>query len=143
MDHIGAAQEEQPIMVHVRRGDYRQGGFGLLGPRYYRNALRQLRAVGIDRPVWIFSDEPSSTPDYLLNLGRMVSSPIGAHEEMYLMSFGAANVIANSTFSWWGAWMNPDDVPVIYPKPWFRQSGEIQGLLPPWWLPEESAWVDA
>jgi hypothetical protein len=47
------------------------------------------------------------------------------------MSYAAGNVIANSTFSWWGAWMNAPRTPVIVPDPWFASGPPVDGLIPP------------
>lgn len=134
------AEADKPLMVHVRRGDYTQHEFGLLSDSYYKHALTRLRERGLTGPVWVYSDEPESIPVSLRSNARVVTSPVSAHEELVLMSYGAGNVIANSTFSWWGAWMNPADVPVVYPDPWFRAGPFIEGLIPPWWIPEAAAW---
>lgn len=52
---------------------------------------------------------------------------------MLAMSHAAAVVIANSTFSWWGAWMAAKGTPVIAPDPWFSSGPAIEGLIPPEW----------
>lgn len=134
------ADRQRPVMVHVRRGDYAASGFGLLGDSYYERALWELRALGLKGPVWVFSDEPERIPEQLRASCQVVSSPAGDAEDMVLMSHGAGNVIANSTFSWWGAWMNSSNVPVAYPTPWFRSGPPITGLTPPWWTAVESGW---
>jgi hypothetical protein len=134
------AEETQPIMVHVRRGDYVGHDFGLVGEPYYVSAIERLRVSGLSGPIWIFSDEPDKVPGGLVDAARMVASPAGAHEDLVLMSHGAGNVIANSTFSWWGAWMNPRDVPVVYPDPWFKSLPANADLVPPWWTAQKSSW---
>jgi hypothetical protein len=134
------AEAEKPLMVHVRRGDYAQQQFGLLADPYYEHALKRLREHGLTGPVWVFSDEPERIPVGLRSGARFVTSPVSAHEDLVLMSHGGGNVIANSTFSWWGAWMNPAHVPVVYPDLWFQSGPRIEGLIPPWWIPEAAAW---
>lgn len=126
------AAKERPISVHVRRGDYAKVDvFGLLGPDYYERALRSLRDHGIDGPVWLFSDEPAKARDLLPQADEVLSaSPV---EEMLAMSHAAAHVVANSTFSWWGAWMNDPGTPVVAPEPWFRSGPAVNGLIPPGW----------
>lgn len=134
------ADRQRPLMVHVRRGDYSQSGFGLLSDSYYERSLWELRALGLNGPVWVFSDEPDKIPQRLGECSQVVSSPAGAAEDMILMSHGGGNIIANSTFSWWGAWMNVNNVPVAFPTPWFRSGPPIKGLIPPWWTAVDSAW---
>lgn len=134
------AEAERPIMVHVRRGDYAYHEFGLLADAYYESALTRLRERGLAGPVWVFSDEPDRIPKGLRSQARVITSPVCAHEDLLLMSHGAGNIVANSTFGWWGAWMNPADIPVVYPDPWFRSGPTIEELCPPWWLPEAGTW---
>ena len=131
------ARRERPIAVHVRRGDYAKvDEFGLLGPAYYEPAISRLREQGIGGPLWLFSDEPDIGR---AALGRYagdaqpIVSPDGPATEMLAMSHAAAHVIANSTFSWWGAWMNDPGTPVVAPDPWFASGPEVHGLIPPSW----------
>jgi len=49
------------------------------------------------------------------------------------MDYAAGNVIANSTFSWWGVWMARPGVPVVAPRPWFATGEDAEGLLPQQW----------
>lgn len=130
---VERAAAERPISVHVRRGDYAKvAEFGLLGGDYYDRALAHLRERGIDGPVWIFSDDPAAAREIVD--GEIVSadSP-GPAAELLAMSHARAHVIANSTFSWWGAWMNAPRTPVVAPEPWFAAGPSIEGLIPPEW----------
>lgn len=134
---IARAQEAKPIAVHVRRGDYAKvRGFGLLGPEYYVPALQHLRDEGITGPLWLFSDEPDVARHALgrfADRAEPIASPDGPATEMLAMSHAAANVIANSTFSWWGAWMGEPGRPAIAPEPWFENGPTVDGLIPPTW----------
>ena len=139
---IERARTERPIAVHVRRGDYAKvDEFGLLGPAYYEPAIDALRERGLSGPLWLFSDEPAAAR---AALGRhsdaeVISSPNGPATEMIAMSYAAGNVIANSTFSWWGAWMNDPGTPVVAPDPWFTSGPSVEGLIPPEWTRLSSA----
>ena len=134
------ARREHPIVVHVRRGDYVQvDGFGLLGPDYYMAALTRLRERGVSGPVWLFSDDPTAAADVVE--GEAITGSGSAAEEMWVMSHGAAHVIANSTFGWWAAWMNDPRTPVVAPSPWFRDGPVVDGLIPPEWDRIDSRWV--
>ena len=137
-DTIQRAHELHPVAVHVRRGDYAKvDEFGLLGPAYYEPAIERLREQGVGGPIWLFSDEPDAAR---AALGRFadeaepVTSPDGPATEMLAMSYAAANIIANSTFSWWGAWMGEPGRPVVAPDPWFVHGPTIDGLIPPGWM---------
>ncbi|MGI9197542.1 MAG: alpha-1,2-fucosyltransferase, partial [Candidatus Nanopelagicales bacterium] len=133
---VRRAADEGPIAVHVRRGDYAKvDEFGLLGPAYYTAAIARLREQGIDGPLWLFSDEPGIARRALGEHAdaEIISSPDGPATEMLAMSHAAAHVIANSTFSWWGAWMKDPGTPVIAPDPWFARGPRIDGLIPPTW----------
>ena len=134
---IERSRAERPIAVHVRRGDYAKvSEFGLLGPAYYEAAIERVREHGVTGPIWLFSDEPDIARSALgryADEASAVTSPDGPATEVLAMSYAAGNVIANSTFSWWGAWMGEPDRPVIAPEPWFTAGPRVEGLIPPQW----------
>ena len=134
---ISRAQDESPLVVHVRRGDYAKvPEFGLLGASYYESAIDRLRGEGVTGPIWLFSDEPALAQHALgrhAASAELISSPDGPATELLAMSHGAGLVIANSTFSWWGATMSAPKTPVIAPDPWFAAGPAVQGLIPPEW----------
>jgi hypothetical protein len=134
---IERADSERPLAVHVRRGDYTSiDEFGLLGPAYYEAAIDRLRSEGVHGPIWLFSDEPDVARQALgryADEAESMMSRDGPATEMLAMSYAAGNVIANSTFSWWGAWMNHGNTPVIAPSSWFARGPEVSGLIPPVW----------
>lgn len=118
------------VSLHVRRGDYissskGQTTHGTCSPDYYRSAV-ELIADGLERAptIYVFSDDPQWAGE---NLSfpfetRIASHNDGssAHEDLRLMAACSHSIIANSTFSWWGAWLNPNpQKTVITPKRWF------------------------
>ena len=138
-----------PISVHVRRGDYLNPGtvevHGILGEPYYRQALGRLeRATGREAELFVFSDDPPAS-EQVLNFvprSRLVhvrGEPDRPWEDMALMARCRHHIIANSSFSWWGAWLNrsPDKV-VIAPRAWFApnvlKKRNTCDLYPPGWL---------
>jgi hypothetical protein len=144
------AEHEQPIMIHVRHGDYyqEQNSFiGVLGASYYKNAIREVRAAGLSSPIWVFSNDVESARKLLSpHLDREVTwvvSPAGtdAAEELALMQFGGAHIIANSTFSWWGAFLSRSTKIVIAPRAWFKDQREPLDLIPPEWRRIENDWI--
>jgi hypothetical protein len=109
-----------PVSLHVRLGDYtliqHTAGNGkkvsqVLPLEYYKRAVAALEAaVGKDYTLVIFSDDPAKARELLGDLGQSVfvegNGADTAHEEMMLMSLCRHHIIANSSFSWWGAWLN-------------------------------------
>ena len=121
---------ENAVALHVRRGDYLNYGpeyHPVLGQSYYDSALDYI-AERVDRPViHIFSDCPNWVRDNLqFEFPTVIHDQNQAanhcHEDLRLMSACSHNIIANSTFSWWGAWLNPNpDKIVITPSTWFGE----------------------
>lgn len=143
-DLVGEASAKRPIAVHVRRGDYAHvPTFGLLSIDYYRKALIRLRGQGLDGPIWLFTDEPYRVQEEFqdLHFDRLIQSPDGPAVEMLAMSYAAAVVTGNSTFSWWAAWMSGLSEEVVSPMPWFRSRGEIPDLIPHKWQRVQASWV--
>ncbi|MCB0764671.1 MAG: alpha-1,2-fucosyltransferase [Flavobacteriales bacterium] len=116
--------------VHVRRGDYvlnaeASAFHGTCSPAYYQDASRWLvREHGVEH-FHVFSDDPDWARKNL-SLGRpttFVDPGIGkdAHWDMYLMAHCTHHIIANSSFSWWGAWLDPHpDKVVVAPNIWYQ-----------------------
>lgn len=139
LEHEIFAQEEIPLVVHVRLGDYRlEKNFGLLSENYYKN-VEELWALGKYKQIWLFSDEPevalSLIPKNLHNQTRIIrdenENPATTLE---LMRLGSGYLIANSSLSWWGAMLSRNDSPVVVaPIPWFRSMPEPIYLVPEQW----------
>jgi hypothetical protein len=144
------AEEVQPIIIHVRQGDYHEdvnAFIGVLGPNYYKKALIEVRAAGINAPIWVFSDDIESAKR-VVNLREdenlnWIVAPEGTDpaEELAIMQFGCAHIIANSTFSWWGAYLSQSTKIVIAPGSWFRGQIEPLDLIPPYWKRIENDWL--
>jgi hypothetical protein len=118
------------VMVHVRRGDYLTWAaqrHGALPMHYYEGALSQFT----NHNIFLFSDDPSCP--FPLPYTRVQCQP---HEELWLMSKCKNAIIANSSFSWWGAWLGADKMgKVIAPKQWFRTGNEeAADIVPDRWL---------
>jgi len=128
-DHLERIRGTRSISLHVRRGDYLlpevQPRFGSPTAKYYIDAVNLIASTMAGEPViYVFSDEPEWTRG---NLALPFETRVMAHngpdknyEDMRLMSACRHHVIANSSFSWWGAWLNPSpDKIVVAPKRWF------------------------
>lgn len=132
---------EAPISVHVRRGDYvtnqrANAIHGTCEPDWYRRAM-EIVMDRADKPTFfIFSDDPSWARSNLPEYTGMVFVEPQADgrdaEDMHLMASCHSHIIANSTFSWWGAWLNPRaDKNVIAPARWFRSKEQLSRDLVP------------
>jgi hypothetical protein len=128
--------------IHIRRGDYLKfsENHPVISKEYYINSINQIGAK-IDH-VMIFSDDIEwckknfKESDFKKDI--MFSSENKDYMEMSLMSKCAHNIIANSSFSWWGAWLNtnPEKI-VIAPQQWFGKNLEhlnSSDLIPETWL---------
>jgi hypothetical protein len=134
--------------LHVRRGDYRvhAGTYGLLSKKYYEDAIAYLRDRNHLHKLYIFSDDIPAAKE-LLHLSvpsdtvwvdpPKESNPV---ESLLLMSLAKSNIIANSTYSWWGAALNFEKSVVIAPEKWFRSMPDPEHLYPPEWHTINSSW---
>jgi len=135
----------EAVAVHVRRGDYvtlaQANTFhGLCPPEYYRSAADKI-AKQINKPVFfVFSDDIAWVKDNVKLDYETVfidhNDPDQGYEDLRLMSLCKHHIIANSSFSWWGAWLNssPHKI-VIAPRIWFQKaSQDTRDLIPPTWI---------
>lgn len=143
-DHAAQLLEEGSVSLHVRRGDYLTPTnatiHGSCTLEYYRRCLRLLARVG-HGSVLVFSDDPLWAEEHVAPLAgpgaAVVAAPPDAppFESMRLMSLAHHAVLANSTFSWWGAWLRESPGVTLAPRPWFSTSElDTRDLLPGDWL---------
>jgi len=150
LETCALAEESKPIFVHIRRGDYKKlsDSYGLLDTSYYVAAVTMARKFLPNNPIWVVSDDiPEAKKLFapILPVNTIwVDPPISADpvESLLLMSQGAGNIIANSTFSWWGAVLNENSIVTVAPKKWFKGMQDPKDLYPPHWLLIESSWQD-
>jgi hypothetical protein len=131
---------KNPLIVHVRLGDYKiESSFGILNLDYYFSAIEsQMRDRNIQE-IWLFSDEPdlalSRIPTKYMSVTKVMRlEGYSPAQVLEVMRFGYGYVIANSTFSWWGAFLSyKEDARVIAPSQWFRKTAEPLDLIPGTW----------
>lgn len=130
------------ISLHVRRGDYLSkkniGVHGVCSLEYYETAVKRICEHVSSPEFFIFSDDMDWVRSNLRIPFRFhcVENNNGkdSFNDMRLMSLCKHHIIANSSFSWWGAWLNPDpDKVVIAPKKWFASGLPTGDLLPESW----------
>lgn len=132
------------VSVHFRRGDYvtsesAQKVHGICDLDYYRRAIELIRQRIGDFRLFIFSDDIEWVEKCAGLEGDIVyvsRTGISAPEEMVLMSMCQHHIVANSSFSWWGAWLNKKrDKIVIAPQQWFAKTDmHTHDLVPDSWL---------
>ncbi len=104
------------LSVHVRRGDYlhKQECHPLLSVGHYRTALETVRSrTPVDRVLCFSDDIPWCRDAVDLDVPTTYIEGERADTDMFLMSMCRHNVIANSTFSWWAAWLNPNPSKIV------------------------------
>ncbi len=134
-----------PVSLHVRRGDYVTNAnanayHGLTPISYYQQAVDIIKSSFPALHLFIFSDDPKWVSENM-NLGvpqtvMKANTPDRGCEDMYLMSLCRHHVTANSSFSWWGAWLarHPEQI-VIAPKTWFlTKDADDRDLIPEKWI---------
>ena len=126
---------DNPVGLHIRRGDYliNSANHHNLTMDYYKEALKYFP----DRQVIIFSDDPQWCMEQLLFVDDrfIVSDQNGPYHDLYLMTQCNDFIIANSTYSWWGAWL-ADRGTVIAPHVWFGPNNShksLKDLYPSHW----------
>jgi len=132
------------VAIHVRRGDYTKDPaairlLGALSIAYYRKAVKRLSLqVKINHFIVISDDLPWCR----INLKSLVPAKQttyfsqGVIDDLMLMTKASHNIIANSSYSWWGAWLNqnPEQI-VIAPKNWFKPGTlSAKDLIPKTWI---------
>jgi hypothetical protein len=137
-----------PVAVHVRRGDLITAErvhpvHGCLGLAYYSKALHMMkRLIDHEHDLFFFGDDLSALSERQSKEAHSIIVShlhLSAAEDLMLMRKCRHFITANSTFSWWGAWLGeaPDKI-VISPRQWFSQSGLRQNnvcdLIPEGWL---------
>ena len=121
------------VGVCIRRGDYLmlQNNHCVLSHEYYHTAWEHIPEV---EQIFIFSDDFSCKDMFE---GQAVFVDEDKFVQLYLMTKMKHLVLANSTFSWWGAYMNDNKGTVVVPDPWFgpsKQDHDVSGLYLPEWI---------
>lgn len=138
--------EGTSVSLHVRRGDYTSNPntaktYAVCDEAYYSRCINHIADTVYDPRFFVFSDEPQWAAD---NLSIPFTTTVVGHntaahnfEDLRLMSLCRHHVIANSSFSWWGAWLgaNPSKI-VLMPKQWFldRDAEYAADIRPPGWI---------
>ena len=135
----------QSVSVHIGRGDYvaeprHSRVRSMCTPEYYARCVAHVAGLLPDPRLFLFSDDPEWVAANL-DFGHpttLVSTtqPRPAHEDLRLMSTCRHHIIANSSFSWWGAWLDrrPNKL-VLAPRRWMNDPRvDDRDVVPPGWI---------
>ena len=129
--------------LHFRLGDYKMYPtiHPILSSEYYSKAIK---TIGSTKFLYFYENEDT---DYVNNVIKKLKEELNVEflsckkfelddwEEMLLMSLCEHNIIANSTFSWWGAYFNSNkNKKVVYPEKWFGFYEDMSGCFPDSWI---------
>jgi glycosyl transferase family 11 len=133
------------VSLHVRRGDYveraQSGGvFRLCSLEWYQRAMEKIAEIVVAPQFFVFSDDPgwarANLPEKWPRLFVDPGEDGKDFEDLHIMSNCGHHIIANSTFSWWGAWLNPSrNKTVIAPEAWFATPEiDTRDMIPSRWI---------
>jgi len=134
---------ENAVSLHVRRGDYLSkdnlSTFARCSGDYYNAAVAYVAERVDPIVIYVFTDDPEWVRNNLNFNHPMIISDQNqgelAYEDLRLMLACRHNIIANSSFSWWGAWLNPNpNKIVVAPEKWFADGHpDNPDIIPPQW----------
>jgi hypothetical protein len=137
-------QQTNAVCLHIRRGDYLSDAktyriMSVCDISYYERAISYM-AAKVSNPIfYVFSDDM-----YWVKQGISITYPTvyvdhnrgeDSYVDMQLMSLCKHHIIANSSFSWWGAWLNPSAKKIVVaPRLWFKNRNNDSDLIPIEWI---------
>jgi len=140
---IDNLNSQTSVAIHVRRGDYINSPFSMLDIEYYKNAINFISEKVENPTFYVFSNDIKWVRENFAFLGdsmNIIDHNQGkkSYLDLVLMSNCKHNICANSSFSWWGAWLNqnPDKI-VIVPEKWFKDKSYVNStydLIPKEWI---------
>jgi len=136
--YLREIDSSQSVSIHVRRGDYlKHPEIGVLDMEYYRESVSYM-VNHLENPVfYIFSNDISWCKAHFKFIEKsiFIEETESELEDMELMKHCSHNIVANSTFSWWGAWLNENEKKiVIAPKKWMAVNTKNYKWIPKSWM---------
>ena len=141
---INIIKRRDSVSIHIRRSDYKLSAenrklFADISPQYYHNAIKKVLEINKNTNLIFFSDDMGYVrKEFECYDAHFVDCNIGDPVmDLYLMSICTHNIIANSTFSWWAAWLNQNNSKtIIAPRDWYTPDYRHleKRLIPPRWI---------
>jgi hypothetical protein len=139
-EYKSLANQSNPLVVHIRLGDYLlESKFGVPSSDYYEISIQRQMSTNFYDSIWLFSDDFERALDFIPEQYRSLVRCVDEAQKssaatLEIMRLGKGYIIGNSTFSWWGAKLSYQENPiVIAPDPWFQGMPEPKKLIPPEW----------
>lgn len=144
--YLKLIQTSESVMIHIRRGDYVNSPsaaqfHGALSLDYYLSAIKEFSARNKDIHFFVFSDDllwaKSALPkDLQITFIETSLTETSSVHELQLMTECKHHIIANSSFSWWGAWLKKDPAGSVFtPNRWVANENlDLHNLLPKNWI---------
>lgn len=135
-------KNEESVSIHIRRGDYLHDSYkdefaNVCTIDYYLKSINYIKSKVSDPVFYVFSDDINWVKIQFKNENMIFvdfNMKINSWQDMYLMSLCKHNIIANSTFSWWGAYLNANvEKIVVAPQKWIH-SLEKDDIIPSDWI---------
>ncbi len=145
LDYLKIIKANQSVMLHIRRGDYVTSAtanqfHGVQPIEYYKKAYELIRNSTPDIHIFVFSDDISWAKENIsfctnLTFIENIDDSDNVIDELFLMSQCNHHIIANSSLSWWGAWLNEYEKKIVVaPKQWLaKENPQLDDLIPTNW----------
>ena len=134
-------QSVNSVAVQIRRGDYVHNtavnrDFGCCSMEYYKTSIRSMQEQIKDPQFYLFSDDPEWCRSNFKEFDNMqFVNGFEDFQDLILMCNCRHQIIANSSFSWWGAWLNDNtEKVVVAPKLWMKNIESTEDLFPEDWI---------
>jgi hypothetical protein len=142
-NYLNLIKNRNSVAIHIRRGDYLNNPkvkyfHGVLGESYYKKSINYIKK-NLKKPLFfIFSDDINLVKKTFLFLNKkkyIFIDTKSSTSDLYLMSNCKHFIIANSTFSWWGAWLSKNKRKIVCaPKKWVRVKISTTDIVPESWV---------
>jgi len=137
-------KDENSVSIHIRRGDYLKEQVleyhGVLPLSYYSKSINELNSMFESLTFYFFSDDPEFVKENFNNVKNkiLIEGNVGSDswKDICLMKSCKHHIIANSSFSWWGAWLSERNGITLAPEKWFNPeiaNFDINDIVPNDW----------
>ena len=136
LEMLSRISSTNSVSLHIRRGDFEGTKIGILPISYHINAVKYILSKEKNLHFYIFSNDIDWAIDHLKIEAPYtivdLNPPNKGYYDLELMRSCRHNIIANSTFSWWGAWLNTNPAKIVLaPRSWEKR---VPNVIPESWI---------